>query len=52
MKVSPKVLNKLARVTIPSTTGIHTPMNTVKPWTGHLTTNDVCTKKNMKYELG
>jgi len=47
-KVLDKILNKLPWVTIPSTTGIHTPMNTVKPWTGNLTINDVCTKKKVR----
>jgi len=45
IKVLDNILNKLPRVTIPSTTCIHTPMNTVKPWTGNLTINYVCTKK-------
>jgi hypothetical protein len=41
---------KLLRLTIPSTTGIHKPVNTVRPWTGNLTVNGVCTKKY--YEIG
>jgi hypothetical protein len=49
-QVSDIILNKLPRATISSKPGIHKPISTVRLWTGNLTINDMCTKKN--YEIG